>query len=120
MRRARRAARELALNVLYQADASGVPFDEALETASEFSDMSGLESKGFDRAEEARQYGRMVATGTWAHVKEIDRYIAELAEGWPDRGPPACHLTRIPIARPSRRPAVSHSSPFEWRLCASQ
>jgi len=88
MKTARRAARELALNVLYQADASGVPFDEALATAIEFSDLSGLESKGFDKAMQAREYGRLLATSAWEHVSELDGYIAELSEGWPvDRQP---------------------------------
>ena len=88
MKRARRAARELALNVLYQSDAAGVPFDEALQTALEFSDLSGLESKGNEKADEARQYAGLIAAGVWEHVKELDGYIADLAEGWPvDRQP---------------------------------
>lgn len=88
MKRARRAARELALNVLYQADACGVPFEEALETALEFSDLSGLESRGFDKADEARQYAALLARGAWEHLDEIDGYISELSEGWPlDRQP---------------------------------
>jgi len=88
MKKARRAARELALNVLYQADACGVPFEEALETALEFSDLSGLESRGFDKADEARQYAELLARGTREHIEEIDGYISELSEGWPlDRQP---------------------------------
>lgn len=88
MKRTRRAARELALNVLYQADACGVPFEEALETALEFSDLSGLESRGFEKADEARQYAKLLARGTWEHIEEIDGYISELSEGWPlDRQP---------------------------------
>ena len=88
MKTARRAARELALNVLYQADASGVPFDEALETALEFVDLSGLQSKDPAKADEAREYARHLALGAREHKKELDSCIAELSEGWPlDRQP---------------------------------
>lgn len=89
MRTARRAARELALNVLYQADSSGIPFDEALATALEFSDLSGLELKGLEKADEARDYASLLATNTREHREELDTVIAELSEGWPlDRQPP--------------------------------
>lgn len=88
MKTARRAARELALNVLYQADSSGVPFDEALATALEFSDLSGIDSKGSERAEDAREYAKLIANGARDHRDEIDGYIAELSEGWTlDRQP---------------------------------
>ena len=88
MKTARRAARELALNVLYQVDASGMPFDEALATALEFTDLSGIESKGSDRAVEAREYARLLATGAREHRDELDACIAELSEGWTlDRQP---------------------------------
>jgi len=98
MKRARRAARELALNVLYQADASRVPFDEALNAALEFSDLSGLESKGIEKAEEARQYARLIATGAWEHVNELDRYINELSEGWPPDRQPAVDRNILRLA----------------------
>ncbi|OFX15379.1 MAG: transcription antitermination factor NusB [Armatimonadetes bacterium RBG_16_58_9] len=88
MKKARRAARELALNVLYQWDAGGVPFEEALETASTYADLSGIDTKGTIRSDEARQYARELAVGTKEHVKELDGIITELAEGWPlDRQP---------------------------------
>ena len=88
MKTTRRAARELALNVLYQADSSGVPFDEALATALEFSDLSGIESRDPERADQAREYAKQLASGAREHRDELDRAIAELAEGWPlDRQP---------------------------------
>lgn len=88
MHTARRAARELALNVLYQTDATGMPFHEALETALEFTDLSHLEHRGVGKVEEARHYAASLATGTRERVEELDRFIAELSEGWPlDRQP---------------------------------
>ncbi len=88
MKRARRAARELALNILYQVDACGIPFGEALETALENADLSGLVSKRGDRSGEARDYARALASGVFATVDELDRHISELSEGWPlDRQP---------------------------------
>lgn len=88
MKTARRAARELALNVLYQADASGVPFEEALETALEFSDLSGIESKGSERADDAKEYAKLLAMGARERRDELDGFIAELSEGWSiDRQP---------------------------------
>lgn len=88
MKRARRAARELALNILYQTDACGIPFQEALETAVENADLGGLVNKREDRSGQAREYARRLAEGVHASVVELDRHIAELAEGWPlDRQP---------------------------------
>lgn len=88
MKTARRTARELALNVLYQADASGVPFEEALATALEFSDLTAIESKGVDGADAVRDYAKLLATGTRECRDELDGFIAELSEGWTiDRQP---------------------------------
>lgn len=88
MKTARRAARELALNVLYQADAAGVPFDEALATALEFADLSAIDTKGSDKGLEAREHAELIANGAREHRDELDKIIAELSEGWPlDRQP---------------------------------
>ena len=77
------------MNVLYQADASGIPFDEALATALEFSDLSGLESKGPERAAEAREYAKLLCVGVKERRDELDGAIAELSEGWTlNRQPP--------------------------------
>jgi len=76
------------LNILYQVDATGVPFEEALSTALEFADLSSIESKDPEKAAEARVYAKVLATGARDHRRELDKYIADLAEGWPlDRQP---------------------------------
>jgi N utilization substance protein B len=88
MKRSRRAARELALNILYQVDACGMPFDEALQTALEFADLSELDNKGEDRAVQARNYAELLVTGVKAKRDELDAQISNLAQGWPlDRQP---------------------------------
>ena len=75
MKKARRAARELALNILYQCDSAGVPFDEALETSLEFADLSGLDAKGRNASEEVRGYARSLAEGAREHKKSLDEAI---------------------------------------------
>ncbi len=88
MKTTRRAARELALNVLYQVDAAAIPFDEALETALELADVSGLAADGPERAEQARKYAALLSRGVREHREELDVYIEQLAEGWAlDRQP---------------------------------
>ena len=88
MKKARRAARELALNVLYQWDSAGIPFDEALETALAHVDLSAVDTKRLKRSDEARDYARALAVGTRESIAELDGFISELAEGWPlDRQP---------------------------------
>ena len=88
MKTARRAARELALNIIYQVDSSGIPFDEALQTALEYADFSNLEAQDVDKAAEARVYAKTLANGVREHLDELDKSIEELAEGWPlDRQP---------------------------------
>ena len=85
MKKNRRAARELALNVLYQTDACYIPLEEALETAMEYADLSELGDEG---AEEARLYARGLVTGIRDHLDELDDQIERLAQGWPlDRQP---------------------------------
>ncbi len=81
MKRTRRAAREIALNVLYQWDSAKVPFEEALETALEFTDLSGL--RAAERIDGAREYARSLAVGARQYIQELDSRIACLAEGWP-------------------------------------
>ena len=86
------------MNVLYQADASGVPFDEALATALEFSDLSGLESKGSQRAAEAREYARLLCVGVKERRDELDGFIAELSEGWTLNRQPAVDRNILRLA----------------------
>lgn len=88
MKKTRRAARELALNILYQVDASSVPFDEALETALEFADLNELAAKGEDHRDEAREYASAIAAGVRENRGELDQIIERLAQGWTlDRQP---------------------------------
>jgi len=98
MKTARRAARELALNVLYQVDSSGMPFDEALATALEFTDLSGLESKRADKVEDTRDYGQLLANGVREHREELDKVIGELSEGWPLNRQPAVDRNILRLA----------------------
>lgn len=98
MKKARRAARELALNVLYQWDAAGVPFEEALETATEFSDLSGLRSRDPALADQAIEYARVLATGVRNKISELDSHIDRLAEGWPVERQPAVDRNILRIA----------------------
>ena len=88
MKRARRAARELALNIIYQVDVCGMPFDEALETALEFTDLSNLSSKDPGKADEVREYARTLVSGIRENRAELDESITQLAQDWPlDRQP---------------------------------
>lgn len=98
MKRARRTARELALNVLYQWDTCGIPFEEALETALEFADLSGLDAQSTEKADEARDYARLLSVGVSSHLSEIDNLIYDLAEGWPPDRQPAVDRNILRIA----------------------
>ena len=99
MKKTRTTAREIALNVLYQCDACGLPFDEALETALDNVDLSALTAKDPSRAEDARDYARLLTVGIRERADELDAIIARLAEGWPvDRQPSVDrNLLRIAI-----------------------
>jgi len=98
MKKTRRAARELALNVLYQWDSAGVPFEEALETATEFSDLSGLRRRDPALADQAIEYARVLATGVRNKISELDSHIDRLAEGWPIERQPAVDRNILRIA----------------------
>ena len=59
-----------------------------METALEFTDLSGASANDPDKAVSIREYAGMLANGVKEHVRELDGYIAELAHGWPlDRQP---------------------------------
>ncbi len=83
MKKARRAARELALNVLYQHDAAGIPLYEALETAIEHADLTRLGPADGGPAENARQYTRELVGGVDTNIVELDNIISTLSDGWP-------------------------------------
>lgn len=98
MRRTRSVARELALNVLYQWDSAGLPFEEALETALEFTDLSAIESKGSNKADEVRDYARLLALGVKNAIRDLDECISRLAEGWAIDRQPAVDRNILRIA----------------------
>jgi N utilization substance protein B len=98
MKKTRRAARELALNILYQAGTCGMPFDEALATALEFADLSSIEVKSPERADEVRAYADLLARGVKEHLPELDKHISELAQDWPVDRQPAVDRNILRIA----------------------
>ena len=75
----RRAARELALNVLYQVDVVKTPPQEALETA--------IENVELDAA--ASEFVTTLVNGTLEHLKIIDEKLKELSVGWDLQRQPA-------------------------------
>lgn len=68
----RRAARELAINVLYQTDVAHIPQQEALDTA--------IENTELDPA--AADFARILVDGTIEHLGEIDAILKRLSVGW--------------------------------------
>lgn len=68
----RRKAREIALQVLYQIDTTGMDPLEAL-------DLFWL---NFDAPVSAREFAVTLVTGTMEHVAEIDALIRECSDHW--------------------------------------
>ena len=77
--KSRRAARELALNVLYQVDVAKIPPQEALETA--------IENVGLEEA--AAEFATTLVNGVLEHQKSIDKKLKELSIGWQLQRQPA-------------------------------
>ncbi|HEY3298709.1 MAG TPA: transcription antitermination factor NusB [Armatimonadota bacterium] len=77
--RSRRAARELALNVLYQIDIAKIPPAEALQT--------GLENTNLE--EIAADFATELVDGTLHNIKEIDERLVKLSVGWDLQRQPA-------------------------------
>ena len=78
MQKARRSARELALNVLYQIDAAGLSSEEALHTAL---DQSKLDDN-------SRRFVERLVQGALENLAKIDEELRELSPDWPpDRQP---------------------------------
>ena len=78
MQKARRAARELALNLAYQIDVAGFPLEEAVKTARE---NANVEPESFECAE-------IIIRGVSEHREEIDADIERLSQDWTlDRQP---------------------------------
>jgi len=70
---ARRQARIIALQTLFEADAVGHPADEILARHLEENPTT----------EETASYARHLVEGVLRHVEEIDRLIAQSAPAWP-------------------------------------
>jgi len=70
---ARRQARIIALQTLFEADSVGHPADEILARHLEENPT----------AEETATYARRLVEGVLQHVEEIDRLIAQSAPAWP-------------------------------------
>lgn len=87
LKKTRRAARELALNVLYQCDL-GVPFDEALPVALKNANLGDLVTAKYDTSADARTYADKLARGIKEHKEQLDAIITGLARDWSlDRQP---------------------------------
>lgn len=78
MQKARRAARELALNIVYQVDVAQIPIEEAIQTAREH----------VTAEPDVFEYAELLAQGTYDNRHEIDASIQQLSIDWPlDRQP---------------------------------
>lgn len=88
MKKIRTAARELALNVLYQVDAAALTLEDALETALENADLSSLDSHGRLGSEEAKEYVRKLCEGVVEKIDMLDGIIKSYSKDWTiDRQP---------------------------------
>jgi len=70
--KSRRAARELALNVLYQIDVAHIPPQEALDTAIENTELDGATA----------DFARTLVNGTIENMAKIDEILKRLSVGW--------------------------------------
>jgi N utilization substance protein B len=77
--KSRRAARELAINVLYQIDVAHIPPQEALETAVENIVLEGAFA----------DFARVLVDGVLEHMTKIDEVLKRLAVGWELQRQPA-------------------------------
>lgn len=77
--RSRRAARELALNVLYQVDVAKLPAEEALDTAIENARLG----------DDAAEFAGTLVRGALEHLKSLDEAIERLLVGWETHRQPA-------------------------------
>jgi N utilization substance protein B len=74
MKRERRRARSLALQILYEVDCAGHPVDDVLERRLERSDQLG---------ETATAFLRQMVLGAIENADELDNMIASCAPEWP-------------------------------------
>lgn len=88
MQKARRAARELALNFLYQVDIAQIPLDDAILMARE----------SVVAPPEVFDYAEQLARGTFENRKAIDRVIRRLSIDWPLGRQPAVDRNILRLA----------------------
>ncbi len=69
----RRKAREIALQILFQADVGNLPIDEAIEAT--LTDLPELDK-------DIRNYAIRLAKGTWAQKRSLDEQIQSVALRW--------------------------------------
>lgn len=98
MRRPRRAARELALNILYQVDVAGLQLDDAIATAFENASIR----------EDAKEYAETLARGAREHLADADAAISSLSAEWPPERQPVVdrNILRMAIFEIDHVPSV--------------
>lgn len=77
--KSRRAARELALNILYQVDVAHIPMEEAIASALENTDLDVT----------AYEFAIVLVKGTLENMKAIDERLEKLSVGWELQRQPA-------------------------------
>lgn len=84
----RRAARELALNVLYQVDVAKIPLMDALQVA--------LENTKLDLS--AAEYTTRLVEGVSGNIHDIDKCLMRLSVGWELQRQPAVDRNILRLA----------------------
>ncbi len=77
--KSRRAARELALNILYQVDVAKIPCEQAIQTALANTDLEV----------EASEFTISLVEGTLRNIRDIDAKLSRLSVGWDLQRQPA-------------------------------
>jgi N utilization substance protein B len=98
---ARRAARRLALDVLYEAEMRDMLPDEAFakRLTEEWSAIPGEGAERFeDPAPEALDYARSVVEGVQAHQADIDALVSRYADRWAIDRMPVIDLSIVRMA----------------------
>ncbi|UKL12847.1 transcription antitermination factor NusB [Dissulfurimicrobium hydrothermale] len=74
----RRLGREIALQLLYQAEWD--PSKDGRELIDEYRD--GLSAKTFEKDDVALSFAEDLITGIFEHRRELDNFISKKAKGW--------------------------------------
>jgi N utilization substance protein B len=86
--KSRRAARELALNVLYQVDVAKLPPEEALTSALANTDLEPV----------SQEFAESLVKGVLSHLDSIDTKLRELSVGWELQRQPAVDRNILRLA----------------------